>query len=58
MKTVLTRNVGDNVSIIVNQRFGGFNCIITSFHPVSGCYVVDIGGKTLVFFEYELSDSR
>jgi hypothetical protein len=41
MKTVLTRNVGDNVTI-VNQRFG--------VHPVSGCYVVDIGGKTLVFF--------
>lgn len=28
---------------------------ITSVHPVSGCYTVDVEGRSLVFFEYELS---
>lgn len=52
---VLTRNAGDRVIIIVNQRYAGSSGIITSVHPVSGCYTVNVGGKSLVFFEYELS---
>lgn len=57
---VLTRKVGDKVIVtsdqrVVDKRYAGSSGIITSVHPASGCYTVNVGGKSLVFFEHELS---